>query len=269
MMKGPARALAALALSLVPASASAAAPAASPAARIDAALIGIPGFEGMAAPERAAVPEPSAPAAAAVSFPADSIVPVGLWASLAAPDAATQSWLSARVPGLDAGAVRVLTAAAAEPLFDAAIARGESPLDFFTDPGFRGREVYYLPQAEVAALFARYDMRVLTPPSGTATNGTPFAMKALVFGAGRIDAIYGDDGFKFKHPDFGGEEVSLAGQVTERIQGPGDLAIEGVSVKHGIFHPVIKRIVKTSPTEGRVETNLGSRTKPSNPIRRR
>jgi len=237
----------------------------SPAARIDAVLRDVPGFEGVPMPARASIPAPRTPAAPAP----DSIAPTGLWDALAAPDAATLAWLAQRIPGLDAASVRVLTADAAEPLFAAAVARGLTPLDFFTDPALRGREVYYVPQAEVAALFARYDLRVMTPPSGTTTKGKPFAMKALVFGAGRIDALYDVDGFKFRHPDFDGAEVALAGRVTERIQGPGDLTVEGVSVKHGLVHPRIERIVKISPTEGRIETNYGSRGRSSYPIRRR
>jgi hypothetical protein len=57
--------------------------------------------------------------------------------------------------------------------------------------------------------------------------------------------------------------------VTQRIQAPGDVAVEGVWVHAGIVTPRITRVVKLSATEGRVETNYGNRTRPVTAIRRR
>jgi hypothetical protein len=252
---------------------SAAGPAAaqpSPAARIGALLHDAPAFEGAALPALESIPAPETPAAAlAAPAAADSVVPAGLWSSLGAPDAATISSLTGRIPGLAAGSVHEVPVAAAEEMFDAAIAHGQTPLDFFTDPAFRGPRIYYFSKATVAALFARYDVRVLTPASGTTTDGKPFVMQALVIGAGRIDALYDHGPFKYDNPLFDNAEYTLDARVTEKIQGPGDFTIEGVSVKHGWFHPIIQRIVKTGPLEGRVETNLGNRTKESHLILRR
>lgn len=225
----------------------------APAARMSAVI----GGTGLAS-----IPAPDAPPSAAPA-------PSGAWASLAAPDAATLAWLGPRLPGVDLASVRVLTPEAAEALFAAAAAAGRTPLEFFTDPAFRAGGAFYIPQATIAAVFGRYEVRVLTPASGTTTDGRTFAMQALVLGNGRIDALYDLDQFQFDNPLFPDYTYKLAQRVTETISGPGDLSIEGVWVRAGIVTPRIERIVQTSRTEARVETNYGSRVKPVSPIVRR
>jgi hypothetical protein len=257
-------------LSLIALALAAAAPSRAqtgPAARIAAFVERAPEMNGAELPPAAAVPVPQS---AAVQAPPSSasVVPAGLWATLQAPDAATLAALSSRIPGLDAGAVRVLPLAAADALLDAAAARGQSPLDFFTDPAFRGDAAYYLDQAAVAALFARYDIRGLTPASGTTTDGRPFAVQGFVVGGGRIDILYNLDQFILENPLFPGHKYKLAERVTERIQGPGDMTIDGIWVRFGPMTPKILRIVRLSPTKSRVETNYGSLEKPIYLIRR-
>jgi PPE-repeat protein len=244
---------------------------AGPAARVNALLGESGGFNGAGLPPLSSVPAPDAPAASAPvapPAPAASVVPPGLWATLAAPDAATLALLSARIPGLDAASVRAITMDAADAIFAAAAKQGLTPLDLFTDSGFCGKPIFYFSPAVVSELFVRYDVRVMTPPSGKDADGKPFAMQALVLGAGRLEALYDRDEIKFDNPIFDNDRFKLLGRVTMTISAPGDMKIEGVWVKHGIFWPHIQRVVKTSPTEGRVETNLGDRTKPSFPIRR-
>lgn len=244
---------------------------AGPAARIGALIESAPDMNGAAVPPLASISAPPGAAAAPqAQAPAPaSVVPPGLWATLAAPDAATLAFLSSRIPGLNAGAVRVLPLDAADAMFAAAAAQAQSPLDIFTDPGFRGDGAFYLAPADLAALFERYEIHIVTPPSGTTKDGKPFVMQGLVIGGGRIDALYDRDQFDFDNPLFPGYTYKLAGRVTESIQAPGDLAIEGVWVHAGIVTPKITRIVKLSATEGRVETNYGSRTKSVAAIRRR
>lgn len=254
-MPAPLRAAAALVLL-----AGSAAAQAGPAARIEGVLgerLNLSSF-----------PAPDAPPAVD-ALAAPSAVPAGLWASLPAPGAATLSWLASRLPGSDPAAVRAITPAAADAIFAAAVARGMTPLQLFTDPGFTGPGRFYLPQAMIEDLFSRYEVRVLTPASGKTTDGRPYAMQALVIGAGRIDALYSLDQFQLDNPLFPDYTYKLAARVTETISGPSDLAIEGVWVRAGIVTPRISRIVQTSATEARVETNYGSRTKPVSPIRRR
>ncbi|HXT01226.1 MAG TPA: hypothetical protein VN915_11160 [Elusimicrobiota bacterium] len=241
-----------------------------PAARIDALLESSPAGLG-AVPPLSSIPAPvSAPAAEApAAAPLPSVVPAGLYATLKAPDATTLSWLSSRIPGLDAAAVRVLPLAAADAMFAAAADRSESPLDFFTDSGFRGSEIYYIAPADIQTIFSRYEIRVLTAPAGTAKDGKPFAMQALVLGGGRVEALYDRDQFDFDNPLFPGHSYKAAARITQTISGPGDVAVEGVWVHAGIVTPRITRVVKLSAAEGRVETNYGSRTRPVAPIRRR
>ena len=260
------------ALSLLALSLAAGAPAraqAGPAARIAAFVERSPEMNGAAFPTLDSIPVPqSAPAAQSLA-PADPVVPPWLWPTLKAPDAATLAKLSARIPDLKAGTVRVLPIEAADALLADAVRRGQSPLDFFTDPGFRGDAAFYLDQETVAALFARYEIRGLTPASGVTKDGRAFAVQGFVVGGGRIDILYNLDQFTFDNPLFPGHTYKLAAHVTERIQGPGDLTIEGIWVRFGLATPRIQRIARLSPTKSRVETNYGSLAKPVFPIRRR
>ena len=242
-----------------------------PASRIRAFLERAPADFGVPVPPLSSIPVPADAPAAVAATPADvpSVVPAGLWATLATPDAKTLSWLSSRIPGLNAGSVRVLPLAAADAMFAAAADRSESPLDFFTDSAFRGPEVFYLAQADIQTLFSRYEIHVLTSPSGTAKDGRPYVMQALVLGGGRVDALYDRGQFDFDNPLFPGHSYKISARVTQRINAPGDVAVEGVWVHAGIVTPRITRVVKLSATEGRVETNYGSRNQPVTAIRRR
>jgi hypothetical protein len=240
-----------------------------PAARVGALLEASPAEFG-AIPSLSAIPVPaSAPAAEAPRPAVPSDVPADLYKTLQPPDGETLKWLSSRVPGLDAAAVRVLPLAAADAMFAAAADRGESPLDFFTDPAFRGDEIYYISSADIQTVFGRYEISVLTSPSGIAKDKKPYAMQALVLGGGKTEALYDRDGFDFDNPLFPGHSYKAAGRITQTIQGPGDVTVEGVWVHAGILTPKITRVVKLSATEGRVETNYGSRTRPVTAIRRR
>jgi len=256
---------AALLAASVPASAQAV-----PSARIGALLEGSPAELGTV-PPLSSIPVPEAAPAADAPAPEalPSVVPAGLYATLKAPDAQTLSMLTSRIPGLDAAKVRVLPPAAADAMFGAAADRGESPLDFFTDSAFRGDEVYYIAQADIQAVFSRYEIRVLTSPSGVAKDKKPYAMQALVLGGGAVYALYDRDKFDFDNPLFPDHSYRSASVVSQRIQGPGDVAVDGIWVHAGPFTPRITRVVKLSATEGRVETSMGDRTRPVTPIVRR
>jgi len=240
-----------------------------PAARVAALIDGAPAIDGVAIPPLASIPVPPSVPAAQAPAPAESIVPSALWTTLAPPDAATLAMLAARIPGLDAGAVRVLPYDAIDAILAVAAARALSPLDLFTDPAFRGGNVYYLEPATIAALFERYEVHMLTPAFGRAKDGKPFVMQGLVAGGGRIDALYDRDQFNLDNPLMPGHSFKLASRVTEFIQGPGDVKIDGAWIHFGVLTPKILRVVKLSSTDGRVETNYGSRNKPVTPIRLR
>jgi hypothetical protein len=240
-----------------------------PAARVAALIDATQEINGAAIPPLASVPVPLSVPAAQAPAPAQSLVPAGLWETLAAPDAATLAMLTARIPGLNAGAVRVLPYEAIDAVLALAAARALSPLDLFTDPAFRGDNAYYLEPATIAALFQRYEVHMLTPAFGRAKDGKPFVMQGLVAGGGRIDALYDRDQFNFDNPLMPGHSYKLASRVTEYIQGPGDVKIDGAWIHFGLLTPKILRVLKLSSTDGRVETNYGSRNKPVTPIRLR
>jgi hypothetical protein len=197
------------------------------------------------------------------------VVPNWLWRSLAAPDSETLQWLSKRIPELDTSVVRTLTTKALDLLLTEAIARGQSPLDFFTDSGFLGHRNYYLSQATLVSIFARYEIRVLTAVSGTDVDNRSFNMVALVLGSGRIETLYDRDAITFVHPGFDNKRFTLAARVTQTILGPGDLSTSGITAHVSFLRPTIQRMTKVSATEARIKTNLGSRTKPVTPIRRK
>lgn len=210
------------------------------------------------------------PAVEMLAAPAvPAVVPSGLWASLAPADAASLAWLSGRLPGLDVNAVRVMTTEAAEAMLADCEARGFSPLDFFTDAGFRGPGIFYFPEKLLGEIYARYDFRVITPVSGKDEHGVPFSMQAMVAGAGKLDILYDRDDITFHHPDFENGKYTVKVHVVERVLGQGDLGVSGVTAHVGFLKADIKRFTKISPSVGRVETSLGSRNKPTTPITRR
>ena len=242
---------------------------AGPAARIASFVERTPEMSGAAFPTLDSISVPQSAPAAQASASAEPIVPSWLWATLKAPDAATLAGLSARIPELHPGTVRVLPIEAADALLAAAAAQGQSPLDFFTEPAFRDGAAFYLDQATLKALFARYDIRGLTPASGSTTDGRPFFVQGMVVGGGRIDILYNLDRFMFENPGLPGHTYKLADHVIERIQGPGDLTLEGIWVRFGLLTPKLSRIVRLSPTKCRVETNHIGLEKPVFTIQRR
>ena len=237
----------------------------SPAERVRALIERAGAFGGISMPQFGSFP---ARLPAASEAPA-SAVPAGLWDRLSAPDAATSSALVRRIPGLDAAVVRTMSPEAAEEVFAVVAARGLTPLDFFTDPAFRGREVYYIPPALLASTFARYDIQALTAVSGRDTDGNPFRMQGLVLGGGRVEALYDRDRITFEHPDFDNGLYTLEARVSQGILGPGDMSVSGITAHVAFFKARIQRITKISPTEARVQTSKGTRNKPVAPIRRR
>jgi hypothetical protein len=240
-----------------------------PAGRIGALLEGSPQLNGAVIPPLASIPVPAETPATQAPAPVESIVPADLWATLAPPDAATLAFLSSRIPGLNAAAVRVLPFEAVDAVIAVAADRAMSPLDLFTDPAFRGDAIFYLSPETIKALFERYEVHMLTPAYGLAKDGKSYAMQALVAGGGRIDALYDRDQFNLDNPLMPGHSYKLANRVTEIIQGPGDVTIEGAWIHMGLITPKILRTTKLSPTEGRVETNYGTRNRPVTAIRRR
>jgi hypothetical protein len=240
--------------------------------------VSVPQFGAFTAPLPAPPPKPVGPNWVRVNAwslqPSASLVPAGLWAGLPQPDAATISWLGSRVPGLDPSAVRQMTETGAETVFSAAAARGANGLELFTDAGFRGREVYYLPGDLVATMFSRYLMHTLTPATGVDTNGKPFRMQGLLIGGGKIVVLYDRAVSEFHNPDFNDGTYTVAQTVSQTIAGPGDIIINGVQIHVKVIFgihvtAVIQRITQTAHDKAIVKTDHGDREKPLHPVVRR
>lgn len=199
----------------------------------------------------------------------DSLIPTELWATLPEPDPALLSLLTSRVPGLDPASVREMTWEAADAFLFKVALRGLSPIDAFTDSGMREAKRYVMTPATLAKLFAKYEIRILTLPSGKDKDDRPYLMQALLAGGGSVDALYDRDEFDYKNPYFTEYSYIVKSLVRQVINAPGDVGISGLKVNAGLFKPRIQRFLKISPTELRVETSKGSRNQPLQPVRLR
>ncbi len=233
--------------------ASFAAPGLTPTERVAAAVDRTLPVAGLAAPiDVTAVP-------AAVAAPAGPLFTAAVWSRMAVPDAATLSWLATRVPGLNTGIVRELTAEAIDGVLAEAALRGYSPTDLFSDPGLREDRILLARGAVLSGAFAKYEIPVITLASGNSTDGRAFKMDALVLGAGREEMLYDRADFRIQNPFFSDNEYTLAARVSHGILGPGDMSCEGIVVEMGMIRPRITRFTKISADKIRVETNWGSR----------
>jgi hypothetical protein len=211
---------------------------------------------GAAAPEPPAAPCVVAPGASSSGFPS--------------PDAATLSWLSARVQGLDADGVRAIPLAAADAFLADAVAAKATDLDLFSNLALRGGAVtYYLSSDVLESLNRKYTAGIL-PVSGTTEDGRPFQMKAVLAGGGRLTFLYDQDRqFSFKD---GGDSVKItgSGNVFAQILGPADISYQnynGCGCKL-IFCgcAVIQRMTKASEGKMSVQTSRGPQTEDLLPI---
>ena len=189
-----------------------------------------------------------------------------LWASLSAPDAAALDWLAQRIPRLPRANVRELPFDAADAVMARAAASKTAALDLFTDPGLKTRgQLFYLSTDTLKKIFAKYNLRILSPLAGKAKDGGRFQVEAILMGSGRLELLYDRDEFKFDNADYKGHTYKAVGRVTETIKGPGDLAVEGIWVDMFV-HPKIERFTKLDDKTLRVETSWGGEDRPLLPI---
>jgi hypothetical protein len=205
-------------------------------------------------------------AASAQAAPTGALIAPQLWTTLPAPTTSALDWLSSRLPKLERGAVRELPFETVDKLLADAVARGYSSLDIFSDAGLRepGR-IFYISQENAHKAFAKYRLRSLSMDAATAKDGKPFSLQAIVMGSGKIEMLYDRGGFDFDNPDYKGHHYHSADRVTEIIQGPGDLKVEGLSVNM-LIHPKIQRFLKISDDKLRIETNWGNQDRPLKPV---
>src|SRR5581483_1514589 len=138
-------------------------------------------------------------------------------------------------------------------------------LDLLSDKSLNSRNgpMYYFPQDVLNRLNQKYDMGTL-PVSGTTTDGRPFQMQAMVVGDGEAHYLYNQPrGCSFEQ---NGTEFKIGdgGHVAAQVQGPGDVAIQGVSgCGNFLFFSGcqdVQRITKISTDQVRVQTDGGEHT---------
>lgn len=183
------------------------------------------------------------------------------WQQYPAPDPQTLAWLSSRIPGLDAANVRVVPMASVDALMQRAAAAQATYLDIFSDPGFGRTELYYAPVDVLNALHLKYVSGAM-PIQGTAEDGKPYQIQAIVAGQGKVDILYerGDFSYKENNNRF---KVDKSARVTATKLGPGDIGLNGLSAYGAaIVCPwaKIQRMTKESALKMRVETSCGSRS---------
>lgn len=191
---------------------------------------------------------------------AAGLVELNRWSQLPAPDAPTLAWLSARIPGLDAGAVRVVPLDIAEAAMQRALVAKVTYLDILTDQAFRGQEIYYTPEPVLNELHRKYISGTM-PIQGDDEDGKPFQMQALLAGQSKVDMLY--DREKFTLKENGTRfKVEKKGRIAATILGAGDIGLEGLSAYGApVFCPwaKIQRMRKESMYKMHVETSCGSR----------
>lgn len=192
-----------------------------------------------------------------------------LWDALRPVDAPMAAWLRARIPGVDASQVHEMTADQADHVLSEAVARGYSGSDLFSDRGLRTSRMYLARQADVELIFNRYEMRVLTLPSGQTLQGQPYRLQALLLGNGRVVCLYDVPEFELRNPYFPKRKFRFHDPIVYTILGPADLGMKGIEVNWNLVWPDINRFVKIGPNTVRVETSLGAAEEDLQPISRR
>lgn len=194
------------------------------------------------------------------------VVKKEVWDRSAAPPPAIVSWLTRRIPGMPAEAIREISYADVADALDEEARRGGSNLDLFSDLGLRGDEAYYISQDSLRRLFADFDMAAALKFSGRTTGGQEYHMEALVMGRGAVHILYDLHHFETKSD---GNTYVIDSRVTESIEGAGRLAVSGMWVKVWPFTPRVEHLTKLGGGKMRVDTNYGSKDLPDDPIRRR
>ena len=176
-------------------------------------------------------------------------------------DPKTAEWLASRIQNLD---LKNLVA----PPFDVVdelVARlaGEKKdyLDLLSDPVLIASQppLYFLSREVLTKLDAKYKAGTL-PVTGTTTDGRPIKMEGVVAGMGATHYLYDQTKeFGFKA---GSYEFKIAdGHVVNKIEGPADIAIQGLKGCGCILLfcgcADIQRITKVAPGKVKVFTTRG------------
>jgi hypothetical protein len=195
------------------------------------------------------------------SGPDDGFISIQALSQLPPTDSRTAAWLASRIPGLNTAALKTVPGEPVDAVLARAAAARASYLDIFTDPGLgHGKPaLYYLSQDVLGRLNRKWVSGTL-PVNGTAKDGQPFNMQALVVGNGSVYILYDRSQFSFKED---GHEFKItdSGRVAVSVLGAADVGVSGVK-GCGCKGPFcgcadIQRITKTGPTSVRVKTSRG------------
>lgn len=230
------------------------------------------GFGGLIRECRVGLPE-APQAVAGKILAADDFVSIQALSQLPPPDPKTVAWLASRIPGLNTAALRAVPLDPVDAILSRAAAAQASYLDIFTDAGLgRGKPaLYYLSQDVLASLEKKWVSGSM-PATGTAKDGRPFHMQALVAGNGAVYILYDLDQFSFKDGkiEF---KITDSGRVAVTVLGAGDVGMKGVSAC-GCKGPFcgcaeLQRMTKIAPDKVKVKTSRGDQTADLKAVRRR
>ena len=182
------------------------------------------------------------------------------WTAFPPPDPQTVSWLSSRIPNLDAASVRAVPFETADALMQKAVALKATYLDVLTHQLFRGKELYYVPMADLNKIHARY-VSGTVPIQGTTEDGHPYQMQGFVIGQNRVELLFNLQEFTFKEEGHR-FKVGNGGRVASAVLGPGDVSVDGLwAYGAPIFCPwaKIQRMTKESAYKVKVKSSCGDR----------
>ena len=193
------------------------------------------------------------------------VFPKDFCATLPALSADDQQRLWQKMPDLNGAPSRLVPADTATALLARAAARNLSALQLFTEDAVREDCAFVLTGDVIDRLDRSFDMFVLTPFSGTATDGQAFRTTVFVFGRGRLFHFYDRGGFSYKHPYFN-DTFMYDNVIREHSPEYGRLDLVGV---HGPLGLSIDSVRMSSPETAEVRAGVIQVSRPLRKIARK
>lgn len=186
------------------------------------------------------------------------VFPADFCSTLPALSAEDQGRLAQRLPEYAGAPARLVPAETALQLLDRAAAQGLSALHLFTLDAVREDCAFVIPGETVSRLGERYEMFLISPFSGTGTDGRSFRTALFVFGRGRLFQFYDRGDVRYRHPVFE-ETFRYSAVIRERSPQVGVLELEGV---HGPLGLPIQSLRVVAPDRVAVQAGPITVTRP-------
>lgn len=154
-------------------------------------------------------------------------------ATLPALSADEQAKLWDKLPDLKGAPAKLVSADTALALMGRAVDNKLATLEVFTQDAIREDCAYVITGDVVDRLSSAYDLFLLTPFSGTDTQGKPFKTVLFIFGRGHLYQFYDRGGFSYKHPVFK-DTFTYDAVIKETTPTFGDLGLAGVRGPFGL-----------------------------------